>query len=99
VVHFIHRNLAYLITILVFIGLYDQKNNQHFIQENEMAALAFVLLQLIVGIITVIKSPHLNSSSLAGCYSSIYCHVFIAIVGLSVLSAPPKKVNGLIRID
>jgi cytochrome c oxidase assembly protein subunit 15 len=75
VVHFIHRNLAYLITILVFIWFVRSKKlTSTLFKKTRWLPLAFVLLQLIVGIITVIKSPHLTALRWLG-----VTHQFIAM--------------------
>ena len=58
VVHFIHRNLAYLITILVFTWFArSRKINSSLFKKTTWLPLALVLLQLILGIFTVINSP------------------------------------------
>ncbi len=58
VVHFIHRNLAYLITILVFTWFARSKKiNSSLFKKTTWLLLALVLLQLILGIFTVINSP------------------------------------------
>ena len=58
VVHFIHRNLAYLITILVFAWFARSKKiNSSLFKKTNWLPLALVLLQLILGIFTVINSP------------------------------------------
>ena len=58
VVHFIHRNLAYLITILVFAWFARSKKiNSSLFKKTTWLPLALVLLQLILGIFTVINSP------------------------------------------
>jgi heme a synthase len=58
VVHFIHRNLAYLITILVFAWFVRAKKiNGSLFKKTNWLPLALVLIQLILGICTVLKSP------------------------------------------
>jgi len=57
-VHFIHRNLAYLITILIFIWFTRSKKiKSALFTKTSWLPLALVLLQLILGILTVINSP------------------------------------------
>jgi cytochrome c oxidase assembly protein subunit 15 len=59
VVHFIHRNLAYLITILVFAWFVRSKKIKgSLFKKTSWLPLALVLLQLILGIFTVINSPN-----------------------------------------
>ena len=58
VVHFIHRNLAYLITILIFTWFVRSKKiNSPLFKKTTWLPLALVVLQLILGIFTVINSP------------------------------------------
>jgi cytochrome c oxidase assembly protein subunit 15 len=58
VVHFIHRNLGYLITILIFIWFVRSKKiNSPLFKKTTWLPLALVVLQLILGILTVINSP------------------------------------------
>jgi cytochrome c oxidase assembly protein subunit 15 len=58
VVHFIHRNLAYLLTILVFIWFVRSKKLKGpLFRKTNWLPLALVLLQLILGVFTVINSP------------------------------------------
>jgi cytochrome c oxidase assembly protein subunit 15 len=58
VVHFIHRNLAYLITILIFSWFFRSKKiNTPLFKKTTWLPLALVVLQLILGIFTVINSP------------------------------------------
>jgi len=58
VVHFIHRNLAYLVTILIFTWFVRSKKiNSPLFKKTTWLPLALVILQLILGIFTVINSP------------------------------------------
>jgi len=57
-VHFIHRNLAYLITILIFIWFVRaRKIKSNLFSKTNWLPLALVFVQLILGIFTVINSP------------------------------------------
>jgi len=57
-VHFIHRNLAYLITILILAWFARSKKIKgSLFKKTSWLPLAIVLLQLILGIFTVINSP------------------------------------------
>ena len=83
VVHFIHRNLAYLITILVFTWFVEIKENKQLvIQKNNLAAIGPGCIATNIGNIYSYQLPRSKSSSLAGRYSPVYCHVFVAIVDL-----------------
>jgi len=57
-VHFIHRNLAYLITLLIVIWFARSKRiNAALFKKTNWLPLALVFIQLILGIFTVLKSP------------------------------------------
>ena len=57
VVHFIHRNLAYLITVLIFIWFVQSKKiSGSLFRKTTWLPLALVVLQLVLGIFTVINS-------------------------------------------
>ena len=59
VVHFIHRNLAYLFIILIFTwSVRSKKIKSPLFKKTTWLPLALVLLQLILGIFTVINSPN-----------------------------------------
>lgn len=58
VVHFIHRNLAYVITILVFTWFIQSKKiKSSLFKKTSWLPLTLVIMQLILGIFTVINSP------------------------------------------
>jgi cytochrome c oxidase assembly protein subunit 15 len=58
VVHFIHRNLAYVITILVFTWFVQSKKiKSSLFKKTSWLPLTLVIVQLILGIFTVINSP------------------------------------------
>ena len=57
-VHFIHRNLAYLITVLIVAWFArSRKINSDLFKKTNWLPLALVFIQLILGIFTVLKSP------------------------------------------
>ena len=97
-VHFIHRNLAYLLTILVFTWFFRSKKiKSSLFRKTNWLPLALVLLQLILGIFTVINSPDPKALRWLG-----VTHQFIAMcLLLSLISElyllQNKKVNSLIR--
>src|SRR6476659_3399639 len=74
-VHFIHRNLAYLITILIFIWFVRSKKIQgNLFSQTNWLPLALVFVQLILGIFTVINSTDPNALRWLG-----VTHQFIAM--------------------
>ncbi|HEY6063667.1 MAG TPA: COX15/CtaA family protein [Chitinophagaceae bacterium] len=62
IVHFIHRNLAYVITLLVFVGWWkaNRTKGTTLFQKTKILPLLIVLLQLLLGIFTVLHAatPH-----------------------------------------
>ena len=97
-VHFIHRNLAYLITILIFAWFFRSKNiKNNLFRKTNWLPLALVLSQLILGILTVINSTDPNALRWLG-----VTHQFIAMCLLLSLVfefylLQSKKVNSQIR--
>jgi len=97
-VHFIHRNLAYLLTILVFIWFARSKKiKSTLFKRTSWLPLALVVLQLILGIFTVLNSPNPKDLRWLG-----VTHQFIAMCLLLSLIfefylVQNKKVNSLVR--
>jgi len=97
-VHFIHRNLAYLITILIFVWLARSKKIKGTLfKKTSWIPLALVLLQLVLGIFTVLRSPYPNALRWLG-----VTHQFVAMCLLLSLIFEfyllhRKKVNSHIR--
>ena len=97
-VHFIHRNLAYLLTILVFTWFARSKKiKSTLFKRTSWLPLALVVLQLILGIFTVLNSPNPKDLRWLG-----VTHQFIAMCLLLSLIfefylVQNKKVNSLIR--
>ena len=62
-IQLIHRSLAYLLTILVFIWTIKARkfNSNDLVNKTKWLPLFFILLQVVLGIITVIRSPFGNS--------------------------------------
>ena len=62
VVHFIHRNLAYIITILIFVFWWKARKIQGttYFKKTKVLPLLLVLLQLLLGVLTVLhaSNPH-----------------------------------------
>jgi cytochrome c oxidase assembly protein subunit 15 len=97
VVHFIHRNLAYLITIMILAWFFrSRKIKSRLFRNTNWLPLALVLLQLIIGVFTVVNSPDPKALRWLG-----VTHQFIAMCLLLSLIFEfyllHKKVNGLVR--
>jgi len=62
VVHFIHRNLAYVITILIFLWWWKarQVHQPSLFVKTRWVPLFLVLLQVLLGVFTVLKSFYPN---------------------------------------
>ncbi len=62
-IHFIHRGLAYLLVILVFIWtMKSQKlNSNYLLNKSKWIPLIIILIQVVLGIVTVITSPIKNN--------------------------------------
>jgi cytochrome c oxidase assembly protein subunit 15 len=97
-VHFIHRNLAYLITILIFAWFLRSRNIKNSLfRKTNWLPLALVLSQLLLGILTVINSTNSKALRWLG-----VTHQFIAMCLLLSLVfefylLQSKKVNSHIR--
>lgn len=57
VVHFIHRSLGYVITILIFIWWWKTRKTEasNFFQKTRMLPLLIVLIQVLLGVLSVLK--------------------------------------------
>jgi len=77
VVHFIHRNLGYIITILLFIWYIKSKKirSSSLFTKTNWIPLAIVLLQLILGILAVLNAPNAKALLWLG-----VAHQFVAMV-------------------
>jgi cytochrome c oxidase assembly protein subunit 15 len=97
-VHFIHRNLAYLLTILVFIWFAQSKKIKNALfKKTSWLPFALILLQLVLGIFTVLNAPYPKALRWLG-----VTHQFIAMCLLLSLIFEfyllhDKKVNDSIR--
>jgi cytochrome c oxidase assembly protein subunit 15 len=97
-VHFIHRNLAYLLTILTFIWFAKSKKMQGtLVKKTSWIPVVVLLLQVILGIFTVLKSPYPRALRWLG-----VTHQFVAVcLMLSLIFElyllQYKKVNGPLR--
>jgi cytochrome c oxidase assembly protein subunit 15 len=77
VIHFIHRNLAYLLTALVVIWTWKayKINGAKIFQQTKMLPVAIVLLQVILGVVTVLYSMYPDSFLWLG-----VSHQFVAML-------------------
>jgi heme a synthase len=77
VIHFIHRNLAYLISILVFIWYWKAKRikGTKLFQITKWLPLLFVLIQVLLGILAVLNSVNKTSFLWLG-----VAHQFVATI-------------------
>jgi len=73
-VHFIHRNLAYLITLLI-IGWYFNSRKDKQLVRTSWLPLTVVVLQLVLGILTVLNSPNAKALLWLG-----VMHQFVAML-------------------
>ena len=75
-VHFIHRNLAYLILILILVWYIRSRKIQNtLLSKTNWLPLTIVLLQTILGILTVINSTHPKALLWLG-----VAHQFVAMI-------------------
>lgn len=77
VVHFIHRNLAYLIAIFVCWWTWRawHVSGSRLFRKTRLLPLALVLLQVVLGILTILQSPHPRSFLWLG-----VLHQFVAML-------------------
>jgi cytochrome c oxidase assembly protein subunit 15 len=63
VIHFIHRNLAYIISVLVFIWWWkaNKAGGTKLFQKTRILPLLIVLLQVLLGVLTVLNAAYKNS--------------------------------------
>ena len=77
VIHFIHRNLAYVITVIVMIWTWHsyKVRGTNFFQTTKAWPLIMVLLQVVLGVLTVLNAIDPNSFLWLG-----VAHQFVAMV-------------------
>ena len=77
VIHFIHRNLAYVITVIVMIWTWHsyKVRGTNFFQSTKAWPLIMVLLQVVLGVLTVLNAIDPNSFLWLG-----VAHQFVAMV-------------------
>ena len=81
-IHFIHRGLAYLLLVLIGIWWFKSKTirNNKLFSKLRITLLLLVLVQVLLGIFTVLNATHPNRLVLSG-----VSHQFIAMVLLMVM--------------
>ncbi|MGZ8510437.1 MAG: COX15/CtaA family protein [Chitinophagaceae bacterium] len=77
VIHFIHRNLAYIITVLLLVWTWQavKENGTQLFQRTRLWPMIIVLLQVVLGVFTVLHSINTNSFLWLG-----VAHQFVAMV-------------------
>ena len=77
VIHFIHRNLAYIISVLIFIWWWRARKVQGegLFQKTRALPLLIVLLQVLLGVLTVLNALHTRSFLWLG-----VAHQFVAML-------------------
>ena len=97
-VHFIHRNLAYLLTILVFIWFARSKKiNNTLFKGISWLVLALVLLQLVLGIFTVLNSPNPKALRWLGVSHQFIAMCLLLSLVIEFYLLQNKKVKSFIR--
>jgi len=81
-IHFIHRGLAYLLTVLIGIWWYMSKTvaNKKLFSRLRIVVMLLVLLQVLLGILTVLNATYANRLVLLG-----VSHQFVAMVLLMIV--------------
>ncbi|MEJ7820985.1 MAG: COX15/CtaA family protein [Chitinophagaceae bacterium] len=81
-IHIIHRGLAYLLVVLVVVWTIKAKKftNNHVFNKSKWMPLIFILIQVILGILTVVTSPFGNNLIWFG-----LAHQFIAMLFLIIM--------------
>ena len=81
-IHFIHRGLAYLLTILIAIWWYRSKKvlNKKLFNRLRITVMSLVLLQVLLGVLTVLNATYPNRLVVLG-----VSHQFVAMVLLMII--------------
>jgi cytochrome c oxidase assembly protein subunit 15 len=77
IIHFIHRNLAYIITVLLFIWTWQafKEKGTKFFRKTRSWPVIIVLLQVVLGVFTVLHSINANTFLWLG-----VAHQFVAMI-------------------
>ena len=91
-IHFIHRGLAYLLTILIGIWWYRSRTvvNKKLFSRIRITVIALVLLQVLLGILTVLNATYPNRLVLLGVSHQFTAMVLLIII-VSLLFLVRKK--------
>ncbi len=96
-IHLIHRSLAYLLLILIFIGwIRSQKINGHFLLgKSWQIAFILILLQAFLGILTVLNSPYADRMVWLGVsHQFVGMLLVILFTVLMYLTRPSREEEG-----
>lgn len=96
VIHFIHRNLAYIITILLFIWSWQafKTKSAYFFSRTRALPLFLVFVQVILGILSVLYSPDQRSFLwLAVAHQFIAMLLLLALVWMFFIIRSEKPFN------
>lgn len=97
-VHFIHRNLAYLLTILIFIWFVRSKKiKATLFHKTSWLPLALVLVQMVLGIFTVLNSPNPRALRWLGVGHQFIAMCLLLSLVFEFYLLQHKKVNGPLR--
>jgi heme a synthase len=95
VIHFIHRNLAYLIAVLLVIWTWQafKSGGTKLFQKTRSWPLIIVLLQVVLGILTVLHSPNANTFLWLGvAHQFIAMFLLLSLVWMIYILRPGKPV-------
>jgi cytochrome c oxidase assembly protein subunit 15 len=97
-VHFIHRNLAYLLTILIFIWFVRSKKiKATLFHKTSWLPLALVLVQMVLGIFTVLNSPNPRALRWLGVGHQFIAMCLLLSLVFEFYLLQHKKVNSPLR--
>ena len=97
VIHFIHRNLAYIITVLIILWTWKafRSGGTELFQKTRWLPLFIVSLQVILGVLTVLNAPNRDSFLwLAVAHQFIAMLLLLSLFGLLYIIRARKIVNG-----
>ena len=92
-VHFVHRGLAYLLVIMVFLWWLKAKNikGNFLFNKTKWLPLALILIQVLLGILTVITSPYGNNLIWFGVAHQFTAMIFLIIMIFMLFIIRSKK--------
>ena len=92
-VHFVHRGLAYLLVIMIFLWWLKAKNikGNFLFNKTKWLPLALILIQVLLGILTVITSPYGNNLIWFGVAHQFTAMIFLIIMIFMLFIIRNKK--------